>query len=250
MAESDLSSFFNRCHRRFTILGVFGAISVYFTQLSVDSRWQRLGVVSSLSVFLLVAISIQNDVSPESSDKNPFDFLIISQFQKRNLLLFYVAFWAVVVSITAIILNYSGTILFLVQFVFTMLGVGFGRWWTIRPLPETSYTVGEDKEFMIYASYVLKGSIQLLTVGLGALILLWQLGNLPISQLLEFQVASLGLAITVGVATGFVVAGLLYLIFPVILTPFHFWYQYASDETIEEIGRMLNEEWYEDQSSE
>lgn len=212
MAESSLEEFFTRNSHLFTVLGVFGAISVYFTQLEVESRWRRLGVVSSLTIFVLVAIAIHRNISPPDSDKSPFDFVVNKVLQRRDLLIFYVAFDAVVFSVTAIVLQFSETALFLFQFLFLLAGISVARWLVIQADPQIDETLvmGEDPEFVVYAGYLARNGMYALIIGCGILYLAWVQGLVPVDQLIDFQAPSLAVPLVVGFPLGLAVGGFLY----------------------------------------
>lgn len=211
MSEPTTKDFFIRNSRLFTVIGVFGAISVYFTQLDVDSQWRRLGIVSSLTIFFLVAITIQRNVSPPSSDQNSFDYIVNRLHQQSGLTVFYVAFYAVVISVVAIVLQYSNTVLFLLQFLLMLFGVGLVvQSIKMLDLPEESLTLGEDPRFPLAASYILRNAVFALVLGSGFLTLAWIRGMVSLQQLYTFQVPSPASALVTGVSIGFIVAGLLY----------------------------------------
>ncbi|WP_435332844.1 hypothetical protein [Haloarchaeobius sp. TZWWS8] len=235
MSEHSLADFFEENSHLFTVMGVFGAISVYFTQLTVDSRWSRLGIVSSLTIFLLVALTIQKRVSPPSSERNTFDFLVNSQWKRSKHILFYVAFWSVVVSITAIVLEFSNTFLFLFQFVCFLLGVGTARWWVGRGSQEGPVTLGRDSEAPEFLGYVMKGGVENIAIGGGLLSLLWNLELLPINLILNFKSHSLFLSIAIGILSGMLFAGVLYTFTYLMAFATHFFLSSIPDEELEKI---------------
>lgn len=86
MSEISIGALFSRNSRLFTVLGIFEAISVYFSQLQLTSRCRRLGIVASITIIFLDAIAIQRNIPPEVSDQDPFDFIIHVQQLKSGLI--------------------------------------------------------------------------------------------------------------------------------------------------------------------
>jgi len=213
MAEPSLEGFFQRNSRLFTILGVFGAISVYLTQLELDSRWRRLGIVSSLVIFLLVSVSIQSNIPPDSSNQRTFDFIINGGIgESHGLLVFYVAFYSVILSIIGFILRFSDTIIFLLSFICFIIGIAAVRElvdFSIKP-ESSNWTIGEDSEVLGHFLRIMRNALIGGTAGLLALSLLWIEGKIPLEQLLSFQITSAHLAIRIGLLAGAVFGGLLW----------------------------------------
>lgn len=218
MGETSLAAFIDRNSRFFTVLGVFGAISVYFTQLQVTSRWRRLGIVASLSIFLLIAAAIQRNIPPETSDKQPIDFVINIQRQRLGLTVFYVAFWAVVISVAAIVLRYSDTFMFLLQFLFFIGGIGVVRFFVAQAESpdgndeQKSLQLGEDYEVVLSLAAFARIALFAIAFGGGVLLLMWLRGLIPVQSLLAFQGTSLLSVIILGILSGLLTGGLLWLI--------------------------------------
>jgi len=208
MSEPSPGQFFKRNSQLFTVLGVFAAISVYFTQLSLDSRWQRLGTVSSFTIFILVALSIQQNITPPSSDKTPFDYVAVQQFQRTGLAMFYVAFYAVVISISVIIIRYSDTLFFLLSFLFFIGGVRTtSKLIGVLEFPEEKPTVGETPEFPLMMSYVIRNALYAAIIGGGGLALAQIWGLIPIEYLSAFRMSSPVVGAVIGFLFGLFVAG-------------------------------------------
>jgi hypothetical protein len=214
MGSTSIGTFFTENSRLFTVLGVFGAISVYFSQLQLTSRWRRLGIVASITIFILVAIVIQRNIPPQESDQAPFDFIINVKRQKFGLIIFYVAFWVLILSITSIVIQYSGTALFLVQFLFFIIGIGIVRVFISRLDDDTleGLRFGEDYEIISFSAEMARIAAFACILGGGALALLWIQGFILLEQLVEFQVNSLSAAVSIGVSSGITFGGLLWMI--------------------------------------
>lgn len=213
MTESYTTNLFIRNSSLFTVLGVFGAISVYFTQLQIESKWRRLGIVSSLSIFFLVALAINRNFPPESSDSSPFDFAVNLLIRQRGMPLFYVAFWAMVLSVMAIVIQYSDTLLFLLQFLFFLLGFRFAKFLVDQlEFPDGDFEIGRDDGLVFYVAYVGRNSAYSAILGAGILALAWLQNLVPVNQLLEFRITSVLSAIVIGTSVGMVVGGLVFLV--------------------------------------
>jgi len=215
---NDSSNHFQRNSNLFTALGVFGAISVYFTQLQLNTRWRRLGIVSSLTIFLLVAVSIQRNLPPESSDKEPFDYVVDVLLQKPGQTLFYVSFWSLVISVVAIIVSYSDTFLFLTQFFVFLVGFAGARRLVIeieRSLDDNladdvKIELGKGQLPVIYSLFIIRNALYTVIIGSGGLVLSWHWGLLVWQQLVTLRSPSLLSSILVGVLTGLVGGGIVF----------------------------------------
>jgi len=221
MSDTNLTDFLKRNSSLFTALGVFGAISVYFTRLDVESRWKRLGVVSSLTIFIGISYAIQRNIPPKSSDKNSFDYITNNLLNQTPLLLFYVSFYALTISAIAVIVNFSGTFIFLLQFIITLFGFGTVVWWVSRVnYPDDGDPkIGVDRELTVYIGYVLRNAAHSLIIGSGILTLTYIRGYLRPDAIVELRISSPISALTVGFSSGMVAAGILYMstFFPVLI---------------------------------
>ena len=210
MGESS-TELFSRNAPLFTVLGVFGAISVYFTQLETQSRWQRLGVVSSLTIFILIAVTIQRNVPPTSSDKNPFDFVTKQPWRRKFHVVFYIAFYAVVASVIGIVMQFTNTIVFLIQFLCLIFAISITMWLVgLAETDDLTVEIGRDPRTIIYFSYLLRNAVYAVSIGSGGLLLLWVSNNIPVTQLAKFQMSSFSLAVLIGFLSGLTIGGALY----------------------------------------
>jgi hypothetical protein len=235
MSNGEATRFFSDNSSLFTVLGVFGAISVYFTQLGVESRWRRLGIVSSLTIFVIVAIVIVRQLPPESEDKGPFDFVVDQIRGSKSLVVFYVGFWALVLSVVAIVIEFSNTLIFLFQFFFTILGMFLALKFIQLAEPEgLEVTLGEDPEVVILVAYVLRNSIWVSTIGGGLLTVLWIRDLIPVNDLIQFRISSLWLAIGIGISSGLLLAGLLFIVFMVMMLFIHKMFKWIIEEGLED----------------
>lgn len=220
MTEEDMSiaRFFSQNSNLFTVLGVFGAISVYVTQLELASRWRRLGIVSSLTIFILIAIAIQRNFPSKSSDQAPFDFVIQIGRQQTPFLMFYVAFYALLISIAAIVLQFSNTLIFLFQFIVFIFGIGATRVWiSLVGDPDRDLTLGEDEHVIQYSKKMALHAFLAFLFGGSVLVVLWLQGWIPIQQLVAFQVKSPLVAIVIGFFSGLLVGGVLWMLLAVLI---------------------------------
>jgi hypothetical protein len=212
MTDSRHGEFFSRNVELFTVLGVFAAVSVYFTQLNLDSKWKRLGTVSSLTIFLIVAIAIQKNISPPSKDRTPFDYVADHNFQRKGLAIFYISFYGVVISISVIVIQYSGTFLFLMSFLLFTAGVNTTTWLIDQlDFPDDwSGDIGEPSEFPLIAAYIVRNAAWAAILGGGGLVLMYASGNLPIELISQFKMNSAIVGVLVGYLTGLLAGGLLF----------------------------------------
>lgn len=221
---------FQRNSRLFTALGVFGAISVYFTQLQINSRWRRLGIVSSLTIFLLVALSIQRNLPPSSSEREPFDYVIDDILRKPGQIIFYVSFWFLVISVAAIIIGFSDTFLFLAQFFVFLGGFALARRLVSeidRSLKENypddvDIELGKGELPIHFSLHIIRNALYAAILGSGGLALAWVRGYIDLELLLTFRTPSLGSAILVGFVAGFAAGGLVFAILGIAMILMHY----------------------------
>lgn len=111
--EEFINSFLNSFSHLFTLLGVFGGVSVYLTAISTEmptnSSQQaiRLGIVSSLILFSLTSILILRIYVDEYKKFNSPLFAVTDRKKAIPLFIFTI-FLALVVSIAAIVIGFSG----------------------------------------------------------------------------------------------------------------------------------------------
>lgn len=226
MSSSPSGEFFKRNSSLFTVLGVFAAISVYFTQLELNSRWQRLGLVSSFTIFIVVAIAIQQNITPPASESSVFDYVAGQQWQRKGLAAFYVSFYAVVLSISAVVVRYSSTLFFLFGFWFFILGVRTTSW-LISSLDfpdefEDKPMVGESKEFPLMAAYIVRNSMYTAILGGGGLVLAQVTGRFPVEDITSFQLSSPIASSVFGFLSGLLASGATFAILFTGLVCLHF----------------------------
>lgn len=183
MTRDFSTTHFHRNSHLFTALGVFGAIAVYFTQFQLNTRWQRLGTVSSLTIFMLIALAIQRNLPPESSDREPFDYVLDALLQKPENMVFYVSLWFLVISVAAIIINYSNTFLFLVQFFVFLGGFAIAQRLVVEIQQSFDEVLPDDVEIelgrgqlpIIFSLHVIRNALYATILGGGGLAFTWTL---------------------------------------------------------------------------
>lgn len=229
MAEESSRSHYSRNARLFTTLGVFGAISVYFTQLQLSTQWQRLGIVSSLSIFLLIAVEIQRNLPPASSDKAALDYVLASLSQKPGTVVFYVCFWLLVVSVAAIVTRYSNTLLFLLLFIFFIGGFALAKWIVdlfLRAFdekyPDEEIELGNGNRPVVFASYIVRNGLYAVILGLGGLALGWVRGLFVLSELAQFRSPGIVTSMTAGISSGLATGGSVFVTLALLLLLQHF----------------------------
>jgi len=219
-SDITLSKFLKTNSSLFTVLGVFGAVSVYLLQFpwTATSRGiQMIGFTSSLMLFFVTAAAIQLELS-KSIDRNLSDFLI--QPEKRNLffILFIVPFYILLGTIGWIIYTNLEYSVFILQFVSILLGgslvVLIFRLWDILKLP---YVPDEDDsqlgEPLLWSSrgIIILSSVTFLTGWICLIILTNRSGYHPLS-ILDLDPISPLIAILGGISVGLVGISLLYLL--------------------------------------
>lgn len=230
MVEDTSTSHFQRNSRLFTALGVFGAISVYFTQLQIDTRWQRLGIVSSLTIFLLVAVTIQRNLPPESSDDEPFDYVLDALLQKPEHMVFYVSLWFLVISTAAIIIRYSDTFLFLMQFFVFLAGFAIARRIVAEIQRSFNQALPDDAEIelgrgqlpIVFSLHIIRNALYAVILGSGGLVFSWMWNLLVWEQLIIFKSPSLLSAIVVGVLAGIAAGGIVFTLIGLSMIGIHY----------------------------
>lgn len=209
MSEENIDELISRNAPLFTVMGVFGAISVYFTQLDIDSQWTRLGIVSSLSIFLLVGLAILKNLSPDSSDLRPLAFIVNNPVQQRGHIVFAITFSFLILSIAGIVVQYSGTLMFLAQFACLILGMSAVIIVPDFPEPDQDATDAQNRRSQ-FRHYTLRG-VSAAAIGLSGLLFLWIMEWIPIDQWLTFRSSSLSSAVSVGILTGLILSGLVFI---------------------------------------
>jgi len=217
-SDITLSKFLKTNSSLFTVLGVFGAISVYLLQFpwSGASRGiQMIGFTSSLMLFFITAASIQLELG-RSIDRNLTDFLI--QPERRNLffMLFIVPFYILLGTIGWIIYTNLEYSIFILQFPSILFGgslvVLIFRLWDVLNLP---YVPDEDNsqlgEPLLWASrgMIFLSSVPFLTGWICVVILTNTSGYDPLS-IIQLNPVSPLIAILGGIGVGLVGISLLY----------------------------------------
>lgn len=218
-SEITLSNFLKTNSPLFTVLGVFGAVSVYLLQFpwSGASRGiQMIGFTSSLMLFFLTAAAIQLELT-RSIDRNLSDFLI--QPEKKNLffMLFIVPFYILLGTVGWMIYTNLEYSIFIIQFVSILFGgslvVLVFRLWDVLNLP---YVPDEDDSqlgvTLLWSSrgMIFISSITFLTGWICLIILTNMSGYHPLS-IVDLDPISPLIAILGGIGVGLVGISLLYL---------------------------------------
>lgn len=210
--EFDTIHFLKTNSNLFTVLGVFGAISVYFTQLEVEVPLRRLGLVSSLSIFLLTSFHIYRASVPSDVDKTPFDYLIKPRRDRFGLTLFLVPFAGVVVTVATIVLNYLGTVIFLFQFVALVIGISTVVYLVdILDFPDDAdLEVGKGRHVVPLALYILRNASYASIIGGGFVSIALLRDWIGVESLQAIQVSAPIVSILSGYFAGLLFGGLLF----------------------------------------
>jgi hypothetical protein len=129
-------------------------------------------------------------------------------------IIFYVSFVAVVISIVAIVLRFSNTLLFLISFLFFVIGVRIALWWVTSnsPFDRVEFNIVEDDEAGHILMYIVRNGIQVSAINFGVLAIVYIQGTISVENVLQFQFTRPWLAILIGICTGAALGGALYIV--------------------------------------
>lgn len=105
--DFQLDLFLKDNHQLFTIMGIFGAISIYLNTLSQGSDIQslRVGIVSSFVLFIVVSLVIFLKAFKTHDDESvPLAFLTPSKGNFKRIL-FIIPFSLLIITITTFLIN-------------------------------------------------------------------------------------------------------------------------------------------------
>lgn len=160
----DLSRFLEENIELFTLLSVFGAISIYLAQFSADvnSNWKHVGQVSGIIIFFLVALEIRRDLKSRL-DSSLFDFLIKPRKESYRLLLFVVPFYLLVLSIVSIVIHYPAAGTLVGQAILLFIGMSSVLWVVISGESLLGFEdlgeIGRDRRGVSFGKFLLTISI-------------------------------------------------------------------------------------------
>lgn len=170
----NLSRFLKDNSELFTLLSVFGAISIYLAQFSagVNSNWKHIGQVSGLLLFFLVALEIRRNLKSRL-DSSLLDFLIKPRKESYRLLLFVVPFYSLVLSIGSVAVQYPSAGTFVGQAILVFVGISNVLWTIMRGASllglDDLGMIGRDKKVVTLGKYMFYVSISFAFLSLFAI---------------------------------------------------------------------------------
>lgn len=175
--EFTLSWFLRHTSKHFTVLSVFGALSIYFAQFSrnINTPWQNVGTVASLVLFIVTAFTIRAELKV-AVDGNLFDFLVKPRKDSYKLVFFVAPFYLLIATVVVVVLQYSAALMILAQLVAWLIGVSVVIWFVTEfeftALAEGNIgELGRDSEVFAIGVYLLK--LNLIGIGISVLCLFY-----------------------------------------------------------------------------
>lgn len=162
--EFELSVFLKEQSELFTLLGVFGAISLYLAQFPIEikSRWLNVGIVSSLLIFIIVALSIRYHLQ-EEFNSSLFDFIIKPRLESFRVLTFVVPFYLLIFSVLIIAIQFQAAGLFIGQSILMFVGISTTLWVIVTGESLFGYEelgeIGRDKRVVRFGLYMFVVSV-------------------------------------------------------------------------------------------
>lgn len=234
--EIRIATFLEENSSLFTLLSVFGAIAIYFVQFPIASgtRWQNLGTVSALFLFFITGMSIRANLKREING-TLFDYLIKPRRSSYKLALLVVPFYMLVLSILAIVIQFSGAVVFIIQIVLVFVGIscvlwfiGFVKTWR----GEYDATIGIEAEALVFARHL--AYIGLLA-SLFSAILLYRLNSAygyGFQELLKFVPGPGIVPFLFSLAAGILIGGILYIGLSLMVVVLHYIISYLHEHDV------------------
>lgn len=171
----DLAVFLKEESELFTLLGVFGAISLYLAQfpIKVESRWVNIGIVSSLLIFITVALGIRGRLQAEL-DRSIFDFVIKPRRESLQVLFFVVPFYLLAFSVLLVAIQFRTAGQFVGQSILVFIGITTVLYAIITGEELIGFDdlgeVGRDRSVLNFGRYLLAiGLVGVVLASLGIL---------------------------------------------------------------------------------
>lgn len=222
--EFELSVFLKEQSELFTLLGVFGAISLYLAQFPVDveSRWLNVGIVSSLLIFIIVALSISNRLQ-EQFDSSLFDFIIKPRRESFRVLTFVVPFYLLIFSFLIIAFQFQAAGLFVAQTILVFVGISSVLWIIVAGESLFGFDelgeIGRDKRVVRFGLYMLTVSVFGATLALIGITHMSDKYGYGLEGIINIQPGPGAVPFVVSYLGGILTGSVLY----IILTLFLFW---------------------------
>lgn len=159
-SEFELSHFLEEQSKLFTLLGVFGGVSLYLAQFPVEAndRWLNVGIVSSLIIFTLAAFSIRHRLR-EEFDSSLFDFIIKPRRESFRVLTFVVPFYLLIFSVLSVVIQYPAAGSLIGQAILVFVGISTVLWTIVTGESLVGFDddlgeVGRDECVVRFAQYL------------------------------------------------------------------------------------------------
>jgi hypothetical protein len=157
----------------FTLLGVFGAISLYLAQfpVGVNNQWLNIGIVSSLLIFITVAISIRGRLE-QQLESSIFDFIIKPRQESFQVLIFVVPFYLLSFSVFVVAVQYQAAGQFVAQAILVFFGISTVLYAIVTGEELVGFgdlgEIGRDREVLNFGGYLfVMGLTGFLLAGVG-----------------------------------------------------------------------------------
>lgn len=239
----------------FTILSVFGAISIYFARFpsSSNSYWQNVGTVSSLLLFLVTAFAIRSRLKTVV-DGQLFDYLIKPRQASYKLVLFVIPLYLLTLAVATLVVEYSVAATFVLQLILVFVGMSTVVWiigaYESVLGQEDLGTLGRDPWVLTYCKHMAALTI----VGLlGSAFFLWRLTtayDYGISSVVLFQAGPGVVPILFGYGAGIFAGSILYLTLAGLISVLHFMIQWLEQRGMLETYGRFYRKWQSDSTAE
>jgi len=124
--EFDIEKFLKNNHKLFTALGLFGALSIYLNSISNEpSEIFKLGIVSSLIIFIVISIKIFS----KAFEFHSYNTILSLSIGNLKRIVFIIPFFCMSISILYhILINLNNPLIVLLQIFVFIFGVIILKW--------------------------------------------------------------------------------------------------------------------------
>lgn len=232
----------------FTILSVFGAISIYFARFpsSTHTPWQNVETVSSLLLFLVTGFAIRSRLKTEVDDKL-FDCLVKPRRSSYKLVLFVVPLYLLIFAVATLVISYSVAAMFVLQLVLLFVGISTVVWgvgvYEVVFGHEELGTLGRDPRVVTFCKHmavITVGGVFVSTLFLWRLTTTYEYG---ISALLQFQVGPGVVPVLFAYGAGVFAGSILYLLLAGLIMVSHFMIRWLDQRGLLEVYGRFYRRW-------
>lgn len=162
--DFDIEEFISENYKIHTVMGVFGAISMYLAQLTttlngVNENVTKIGIVTSFALFILTSLPIFSKLWAEL-DHDLLSFPANTNKPQFLLILFSISFSLLTITISYMALSISGAVVFFVSFITLYFGwLSFTPILNSIPVPEREFGSLIDNVVYNFAIYLIKNMI-------------------------------------------------------------------------------------------